>query len=125
VVTKKLKSRKNSGNFRYHSVQNTLHSCLLSEKIRKVYSLENTNIPKVFFTPHYVGHCCTVIRGHYCTLSHSCSVVLGHCCATMCSNNGLSSQDSSTPKMKTVCFTETLVSTYQLRQMHVIFELIL
>jgi hypothetical protein len=31
-------------------------------------SLEYTDIPKVFFTPHNVGHCCTnVIRG-YCRI---------------------------------------------------------
>jgi hypothetical protein len=30
----------------------------------KMYSLEHTDIPKVFFTPHPVGNCCTnVIRG--------------------------------------------------------------
>jgi hypothetical protein len=28
----------------------------------------------VYFTPHYVSHCCTnEIRAHYCALGHSCS----------------------------------------------------
>jgi hypothetical protein len=35
----------------------------------KLYSLECTDIPKVFFTPHDVGHYCTdVIWGHSCTV---------------------------------------------------------
>jgi hypothetical protein len=27
---------------------------------KKVYFLEYTGIPKVFFTPHLVGHCCII-----------------------------------------------------------------
>jgi hypothetical protein len=42
-----------------------------------VYSLENTDIPKAFFMPHHVCHCCTVIQGR--------------CCTTVCSNNNLTS----------------------------------
>jgi hypothetical protein len=38
--------------------------------------LEYADIPKVFFTPHHVGHCCT-------------NVVPGHCCTTMSFNNDL------------------------------------
>jgi hypothetical protein len=39
-----------------------------------VYSLEYTNIPKVFFVPCYIGHCCTnVIRWYGCTFGHSCT----------------------------------------------------
>jgi hypothetical protein len=34
-------------------------------RIGKMYSLEYTDIPKVFFTPLPVGHCCTnVIPGN-------------------------------------------------------------
>jgi hypothetical protein len=48
-------------------------------KIRKVYSLEYTNIPKVFFTPHHVCRWCTyVIRRHCCVLGHSCIVIPSH-----------------------------------------------
>jgi hypothetical protein len=43
-----------------------------TNKIEKVYSLENTNIPKTFFTLHHVGSSCTnVIPVHCCTLGHS------------------------------------------------------
>jgi hypothetical protein len=46
------------------------------KKIGKMYSLEYTDISKVFFTVHHVGRCCTVIRGRCCTEMPS-----GHCCA--------------------------------------------
>jgi hypothetical protein len=37
-----------------------------------VYSLECFDIPKLFFTLHHVGHCCTnVARGYCCAESHS------------------------------------------------------
>jgi hypothetical protein len=51
-------------------------------KIGKVYSLEYTDIPKLFFMSLHVGHCCTSVIQCYCySLSHSCtSVVWGHCC---------------------------------------------
>jgi hypothetical protein len=45
-------------------------------KIGKVYSLDNIDIPKVFFTSHHVGHFCT-------------DVIQGHFWATMRSNNDL------------------------------------
>jgi hypothetical protein len=32
------------------------------EKIGKVYSLEYTDILKVFFKPHHTYHCCTTIE---------------------------------------------------------------
>jgi hypothetical protein len=47
-------------------------------KIGKVFSLEFTDIAKVFFMPHHVGHCCT-------------NVIKGQCCSTTYSNNGLGS----------------------------------
>jgi hypothetical protein len=43
---------------------------LVLSKAEKMYSLENTDIPKVFLTPHHVGHCCS-------------NMVRGHCCAAM------------------------------------------
>jgi hypothetical protein len=53
-------------------------------QVWKLYSLEYTDIPKVFFTPHHVGYCGNnVIPGHRCTCVPT--VTLGHCCATMCS----------------------------------------
>jgi hypothetical protein len=68
-----------------------------------VYSLEYTEIPKVFFTPHYVGrhtdviggHCSVaghfytnVIPGHCCVLGRACgNVIPNHCWAIMSSNN--------------------------------------
>jgi hypothetical protein len=40
---------------------------VITSKIGKVRSLEYTDIPKVFFTPHHVGCCCTnVIPGQLC-----------------------------------------------------------
>jgi hypothetical protein len=58
-----------------------------------VYSLKYTDIPKAFFTPYYVGRCCTnVILGHCCAKGHSCTnAIRGHCCATEKSNNDLRS----------------------------------
>jgi hypothetical protein len=45
-------------------------------KIEKVYALEYADIPKVFFTPHHTGNCCTnVIRGNCCVSGHSCTNV--------------------------------------------------
>jgi hypothetical protein len=82
----------------------------LRNKIGKENSLEYTDIPKVFFTPHLVGHCCTdVTQGDCCALGHSCinvawscamvhsyrNVIWGHC-ATVCSNNYLSSHCCAT-----------------------------
>jgi hypothetical protein len=63
------------------------------KKIGKVYFLECTDIPKVFFTQHRVGLCGTnVIWGHCCTLGHSCTdVIQGHCYATVYSNSDPSS----------------------------------
>jgi hypothetical protein len=64
------------------------HTCE-TNKIGKVYSLEYNYNPKVFFTPHLVGSCFTVIRGHSCVLGHSCTnVIPSYCCSTMWSNNG-------------------------------------
>jgi hypothetical protein len=59
-------------------------------KTGKVYSLDYTDISEVFFTPHYVGHCCTnVIWGQCHALYHSCTnVIHSHCCALgRCYNN--------------------------------------
>jgi hypothetical protein len=50
---------------------------LLSKKIGKVYSLECTDIPKMFFTPHNVDHCNNIY------------VIRGYCFSTICSNNDL------------------------------------
>jgi hypothetical protein len=63
----------------------------LENKIRKMYSLWYTNIPKVFFMPHNVGLCCTnAFRGNCCVLGHSCTnAIQGHCCSKVSSNNGL------------------------------------
>jgi hypothetical protein len=54
-------------------------------KIGKVFSMECIDIPKVFFMPHHVGHCCTdVIQGHCCSLGQSCTNVFwGHCCMNL------------------------------------------
>jgi hypothetical protein len=54
-------------------------------KIGKVYPLKCTNIPKVFFMLHHVGHCYTnAIRGHCLatmSLGRCCTnVIWGHCC---------------------------------------------
>jgi hypothetical protein len=50
----------------------------------KVYSSEYTEIPKVFFTPHHAGHCCTnVIPGHCFASMHFNNEVGSHCCATV------------------------------------------
>jgi hypothetical protein len=81
------------------------HNCIRSTLlIWKVNSLENSDIPKVFLTPHYVDHCCpNAIRGqcratmsscHSCTViwSHCLAIMYGlvsHCCPTLCSNNGI------------------------------------
>jgi hypothetical protein len=60
-------------------------------KIGKVYSLEYNDIPKVFFTPNHVVHCCTnVIQGHGCASGNSCTnVIRDHCCTITCLNNAL------------------------------------
>jgi hypothetical protein len=51
-------------------------------KIGKVYSLEYTGIPKMFFTPHHASDCYTnVMQGHCCTTM--CSMTLGHSCTTV------------------------------------------
>lgn len=54
-------------------------------KIIKLYSLEYTDMPKVIFMPHYIGHCCTTeIQSYCCILGHSCTnVITGYCCTTM------------------------------------------
>jgi hypothetical protein len=70
-----------------------IHHVNFKNKIWKVYSLENTDIPKVFCMSHCLGHCCTnVMWGHWCALDHSCTDVikghwwaLGHSCAVICS----------------------------------------
>jgi hypothetical protein len=68
-------------------------------KIEKVYSLENTDIPEIFFTPHHVGNCFNnVIQGHCCatmTLGHSCisvaaGIVNAHGCPGLVANAGQS-----------------------------------
>jgi hypothetical protein len=66
--------------FTYKEIWPTVLSLyILCNKIGKVYSLEYTDIPKVFFMPHRVGHCCTdMIWLQCCTLGQ---------CATMCYNN--------------------------------------
>jgi hypothetical protein len=79
--------------FRYISPVKTcdcLCKIFVSDKIGNVYSLEHTDIPKVSFTTHHVGHCCPyAIRWHCCALGHSCTnAIRGHCCTTMCSNHG-------------------------------------
>jgi hypothetical protein len=56
----------------------------VNNKIGKVYSLEYTDIPKVFFTPHHVGPCCTnVIRGH-CCVQIILSLMLSQAIVTQC-----------------------------------------
>jgi hypothetical protein len=56
---------------------------LKGNKIGKVYSLEYTNIPKVFFTPHHVGRCCNnAIRGHCCSTMRYNNELGSHCCTT-------------------------------------------
>jgi hypothetical protein len=53
-----------------------MHTCTLN-KIEKMYFLEYNEITSMFFASYYVGHCCTVIRGHcWATI---CSIYLGHC----------------------------------------------
>jgi hypothetical protein len=52
---------------------------------KNVYSLEYNDIPKVFFTSHHVGYCCTVIPGDWCT---TIGTLWSHCCTTVGSNNG-------------------------------------
>jgi hypothetical protein len=49
----------------------------------EVCSLEYSDIPNVFFTPHHVGHCCiNVIRGHCCAAGKSYTNAIGdQCCA--------------------------------------------
>jgi hypothetical protein len=42
-----------------HGAMAILATIYKNNKIGKVYSLEHTEIPKVFFTPHHVGCCCT------------------------------------------------------------------
>lgn len=42
-----------------------------NNKILKMYSLEYSDIPKVFFMPHHVGCCIDVIWGQCCILGHS------------------------------------------------------
>jgi hypothetical protein len=38
-----------------------------NNKIENVYCMKYTDIPKVFFTSHHVGHCyVNLIRGHFC-----------------------------------------------------------
>jgi hypothetical protein len=69
---------------------------IFTNKIGKVYFLEYIDIPKVFFMPHHVGHCCTVIQEHcwvtmcqQCPLHHCCTnAIRRNCCSTACSNNG-------------------------------------
>jgi hypothetical protein len=46
--------RKKKGIINAHSYKHNT-----TEKTGKVYSLEYADIPKVFFTSHHVGHCCT------------------------------------------------------------------
>jgi hypothetical protein len=47
---------------------NWIHSKLSLSVSVKIYFNKigkvHTDIPKVFFTSYYVGHCCTVVRGH-------------------------------------------------------------
>jgi hypothetical protein len=75
---------------RHHNIVQRVKYRLLLNKIEKAYSLEHTDIPKAFFTPHHLGHCLTnAIRGHCCVLGHSCTVIPGHCCATVFFNNDL------------------------------------
>jgi hypothetical protein len=74
----------------YNTLKNLLRRHCTTQwfnKIGNVYSLEYTDIQKVFFTPHHVGRCCTnLIRGHCCILGHSCtSFIPCHCCPS--SNN--------------------------------------
>jgi hypothetical protein len=60
----------------------TGRSNVYTNKIGDVYSVEHTDIPKVFFSPHHEGHCCTnAIRDHCCT------VIWVYCCPAVCSNN--------------------------------------
>jgi hypothetical protein len=61
------------------------------DKIGNVYSLEYTDISKVFFMSQHVGHrCINVIRGHCCALGHSCTDgVRDHYCTTLCCKNDL------------------------------------
>jgi hypothetical protein len=83
----------------YHTVENEF----VVLKTGKVYSLEDTDITKAFFTPFHGGRCCTkAIRGncchsctdaipdHCCVLGNSCTnEIPNHWCATMSSNNDL------------------------------------
>lgn len=52
-----------------------------TNKIGKIYSLEHTYIPKIFFMPQDVGH---HFFGGLCIY-----VIPDHCCKTMPSNNDL------------------------------------
>jgi hypothetical protein len=46
-----------------------------------VYSLECTDIPKVFYTPYNLSHCCiNVVPGYCCTTM---GALGSHCCAIM------------------------------------------
>jgi hypothetical protein len=48
-----FKKTRTSGNSCYYALENFLYSRLLSNKIWNVYSLEYTEIPKVFFAPRH------------------------------------------------------------------------
>jgi hypothetical protein len=88
-------------------VQNLLFTRLMSNKIRNVYSLEYTKIPKVFFMPHdglwrqkgNQGKCNSGVKGNNCIQGHCYNNMIRccknvnrrHCCNTVfqspcCSN---------------------------------------
>jgi hypothetical protein len=93
---------------------NFLRTAKLTKRERKgvsysLYSLEYADIPKAFFAPHDVNHCCaldhcyiTIIRGYCCWLGRCCTYVIrGHCCFSVCSTNGLISR----------CYTSVCLSS--------------
>jgi hypothetical protein len=65
------------------TIVNTMN--VLWNKIEKVCSLQYTDIPKAFLTPHHVGHCCTNVTGGPCcaTTMTSVSTVSKQCLPTI------------------------------------------
>jgi hypothetical protein len=69
----------------------------VANNIGEAYSLEYTDIPKVFLAPHHLRHCCT-------------NVIRGYCCATMCSNNDMFSvMQIAHPRRKTTTDRQTVM----------------
>lgn len=60
-------------------------------KVGRMYSLEYTDVPKVFLMPHLVGYCSTNVivehqRAVTVSMGYCINMIRGHCCA--CSDLG-------------------------------------